>query len=72
MANYELMDGRLHVYKRDNSRYWQCDTRIGGRRYRITTREDGIERAKDIAEDWYLGLRGKLRSGDLEPRVEAD
>ena len=70
MAHHELMNGRLHVYKRENSRYWQCDTRIGGRRHRMTTHEDSIERAKDIAEDWYLELRGKLRRGDLQLRAE--
>lgn len=70
MAHHEIMNGRVHLRKRDNSRYWQCDTRIGGQRYRMTTREDGIERAKDIAEDWYLELRGKLRRGDLPPRAE--
>ncbi len=24
--NYLLMDGALHVYRRENSRYWQCST----------------------------------------------
>ncbi len=71
MATHELMNGRLHVYKRENSRFWQCDTRISGRRYRMSTHEESIERAKDIAEDWYLGLRGKLRSGELLPKPEA-
>lgn len=31
-----------------------------------TTKEDSLSKAKEIAEDWYLQLRGKLRSGELK------
>jgi hypothetical protein len=27
------------------------------------TKEESLAKAKEIAEDWYLKLRGKLRSG---------
>jgi integrase len=66
VAHHEFMDGRLHVYKRDNSRFWQCSTFLGGRNYRVSTKEESLAQAKDIAEDWYLGLRGKLRTGELK------
>ncbi len=66
MVDHVLMGGRLHVYKRDNSRYWQCSTFLGGHNHRISTKEDSLSRAMDIAEDWYLELRGKLRTGDLK------
>jgi integrase len=65
MVDHVLMGGRLHVYKRENSRYWQAATFLKGRNYRITTKEEGISRAKDIAEDWYLELKGKLKRGEL-------
>ena len=55
----------LPIYKRDNSRYWQCAARVGGLRHRSTTKEESLERAKDIAEDWYLELRGKMRRGEI-------
>ena len=29
-----------------------------------STKEDGLAKAKDFAEDWYLGLRGKVRDGE--------
>jgi integrase len=63
---HEMMDGRLHVYKRDGSRYWQCSTFLGDRNWRISTKTDSLSEAKDIAEDWYLGLRGKLKAGLLK------
>jgi integrase len=63
---HTLMGGRLHVYKRDSSRYWQCATFLGGRNWRKSTKEDSLSHAKEIAEDWYLELRGKLRAGVLK------
>lgn len=66
MASHELMGGKLHIYKRENSRHWQCSTYLAGRNWRVSTKEDSLERAKDFAEDWYLGLRGKLRAGEIK------
>ena len=65
MAHHELMGGKLHVYKRDNSRYWQCSTYLGGRNHRTSTKEEGIAQAKDFAEDWYLELKGKHKRGEI-------
>src|SRR6201746_1331047 len=63
--HHELMGGKLHVYKRENSNYWQCSTYLAGKNRRTSTKEDSLSHAKEIAEDWYLGLRGKARSGEL-------
>ncbi len=60
------MGGRLHIYKRENSRFWQCATFIGGRNQRMTTKEESLAQAKDIAEDWYLELKGKHKRGELK------
>ncbi len=66
MAHHELMGGRLHIYKRDNSRFWQCATFVGGKNYRTSTKEESLSHAKDFAEDWYLELKGKHRWGSLK------
>src|ERR1700692_4146143 len=62
---HELMDGKLHVYRRDNSGCWQCSTYLAGKNWRVSTKEDSLALAKDFAEDWYLGLKGKNRAGEL-------
>lgn len=63
MAIHKTFDGRLHIYKRSNSRYWQCSTFLNGKKHRTSTKEESLEAAKDFAEDWYLGLRGKIKMG---------
>jgi hypothetical protein len=64
--HHELMGGKLHVYKRENSRYWQCSTYLAGKERRRSTKEESLSHAKEIAEDWYLELRGKQRAGTLK------
>src|ERR1051325_5115962 len=60
------MGGRLHVYKRLGSRYWQCSTYLAGRNRRKSLKEESISHARELAEDWYLSLRGKLKAGELK------
>jgi len=63
---YTIMGGKVHIYRRPNSSSWQCATYLGGRNRRISTKEDSLSNAKVFAEDWYLGLRGKLRNGEIK------
>jgi integrase len=63
--HHELMGGKLHLYKRENSNNWQASTYLAGKNRRITTKEESLSHAKEIAEDWYLVLRGKVRAGEL-------
>src|SRR6266481_2445980 len=65
MASHELMGGKLQVYQRGNSRFWQCAASVGGKQRRASTKEESLALAKQIAEDWYLALRGKDRAGLL-------
>lgn len=66
MAHHVLMGGKLRVYKRENSEVWQCSTYLAGKNRRVSTKEESLARAKDFAEDWYLELKGKQRSGDIK------
>ena len=63
--DHTLIGGKLHVYKRENTRFWQCSTYLAGKNRRATTKEIDLERAKSAAEEWYLSLRMKHRSGEL-------
>lgn len=66
MTDHALFGGKLHVYKRDNSRFWQCSTYLGGKNRRVSTKEESLARAKEFAEDWYLELYGKHRRGEIK------
>ncbi len=66
MEKHSLIGGKVHIYKRPNSRHWQCSTYLDGKNWRVSTKEDSLSRAKDFAEDWYFELRGKSRVGELK------
>ena len=65
MPIHKLMGGDLQIFQRGRSRYWQCCASIGGKQYRHSTKEESLTHAKQLAEDWYLGMRGKSRAGLL-------
>lgn len=63
---HELFGGELRLYKRENSSLWQCSAFLKGTNHRKSTKEDSLARAREVAEDWYLELRGKSRAGLLK------
>lgn len=63
---HELLGGELRLYKRENSSLWQCSTFLKGTNHRKSTKENNLARAREVAEDWYLELRGKSRAGLLK------
>lgn len=63
---HTILGGKVHLYKRTNSTKWQCSASLNGREHRTTTKSESLSQAKDIAEDWYMELRGKARRGELQ------
>lgn len=63
---HTLFGGKLHLYKRENSKFWQCAAFLKGQNRRKSTGEESLSLAKEVAEDWYLGLRGRARDGLLK------
>ena len=63
---HTILGGEVYVYKRPKSSYWQCSSYLGGKNRRMSTKEESLAKAKEIAEDWYLQLRGKLRTGEIK------
>lgn len=54
MESHTLMDGKVHVYRRENSSFWQCAVFLGGRNHRQTTRQKRLALAMDFAREWYM------------------
>ena len=62
---HTILGGKVHVYRRERSRFWQCSTFLTGKNRRASTKEESLRLAKEFAEDWYLTLRGKNAKGEL-------
>jgi len=70
MTTHTMFDGRLQVYKRKHGNVWQMAARVGGQRFRKSTDEESLDKARDVAEDWYLRLRGKVNEDGRIPPPE--
>ena len=66
MPTVDLMGGKLQIYQRGTSRFWQARTSIDGKQRQFSTRREAQEQASKAAEDWYLTLHGKFRAGVLD------
>ncbi len=56
METHSLLDGKVHLYKRGTSRFWQCSTYLRGRNHRASTKEESLTFAKDYAQQWYMAM----------------
>jgi integrase len=65
-ARHFLLDDTVQLFQRPKSPYWYCACSVAGRQRKTSTKEESLARAKDVARDWYLGLMGKYRAGELK------
>lgn len=68
---HTFMDGKLHVYKRDNSNYWQCSTYLNGRNHRVSTKEKNLALAKEFARDWFMAVYVDHKRSNQHERVSS-
>jgi len=66
MPTIDLMGGKLQIYQRGTSRFWQARTSVGGKQLQFSTKQERMDQASKVAEDWYLTLHGKYRAGVLD------
>ncbi|UWU68175.1 hypothetical protein [Bradyrhizobium sp. NC92] len=64
--NHIILGGKVHLYRRGKRGPYHCSAIIEGKQYRAATEKDDLRQAEEVAEEWYLKLRGMVRSGDLE------
>lgn len=65
-VSHAILGGKLRVFRRERSSRWQCATYLAGKEHRVSARTDSLAEAKAFAEDWYLTLRGKIASGEVQ------
>lgn len=66
MEKHTILGGKVSIYRRENSRKWQCSTYLMGKNRRISTGEESLSLAKEIAEDWFFRLKAKEKGGTLK------
>ncbi len=67
MPTHSILGGKVNLYRReDGGENWFCSTYLNGRNHRKSTKTDSLSHAEEIAEDWFLELRGKSRAGLLD------
>jgi integrase len=70
MTNYQISeihkfrDGRLHVFKRSDCRFWMCRFYAEGRYKVASTKELTFSAAKSFAENWFDELHFRKRHGE--------
>jgi len=72
---HTLFDGKVHVYRRENSRFWQCAVYLSGHNHRVSTRQSTLVLALEFAREWYFDRaaddRVVRRGGAVLPAEEA-
>lgn len=66
---HTLMDGKVHLYRRERSRFWQCSTYMGGRNHRTSTKEESLTFAKDFAQQWYMAMYLHAQQSKQQNRI---
>jgi len=66
MEKHTILEGKVHVYKRERSRYWQCSSYLAGKNRRASTKKETLSDAKLFAGEWYFSLMGQHRGGELK------
>lgn len=63
-AVHEILGGKVQLFRRPNSERWHARASIDGTQHRHSTKQTSLASAKDVAEDWYLTLKGKIARGE--------
>ncbi len=52
----EAAGGRVSIYRRKNSRFWQCQCTINGKTHRVSSRTQDLNDAQRFATLWFIEL----------------
>ena len=67
---HEILGGKVQLFLRPRSPFWQCEASIDGHQFRKSTSEESLSQAKDVAEDWYINLKGRAKWGGGLPAAK--
>jgi len=62
MPTIDLLGGKIQIYQRDNSRFWQAGASVGGKQRQFSTKQEARETAAKAA-DQFLKEYGVITEG---------
>src|SRR5208282_2425727 len=66
-GTHKILNGNVQLFRRAEDGPWHCAASFGSStQVRKSTKETSLALAKQVAEDWYLDMKGKARAGLLE------
>jgi len=66
-GTHKILNGKVQLFRRTPEGAWHCAASFGNStQVRKSTKETSLALAKQVAEDWYLEMKGKARAGLLE------
>lgn len=71
-AKIEAVGGRVSIYRRKNSRYWQCQCTVNGTTHRVSSRTRDLDEAQRFATLWYLQLSEADGEGALAAHADPE
>ena len=67
---FTRLDGKLHIFRRQNSSFWWCGFHHHGKYLRTSTKETIKREAISFAEDWFHLKKVEIKSGKLVIKKE--
>jgi integrase len=58
-----VLDGKLHIFRRPNSRFWWCGFHSQGQYVRASTKSEELKEATEAAKRWFYKEQGKIEVG---------
>ncbi len=66
-GTHKILNGKVQLFRRAEDGPWHCSASFGKSiQKRKSTKETSLALAKEVAEDWYLEMKGMARSGQLK------
>ena len=63
MPTIDLLSGKIQIYQRDNSRFWQAGASVGGKQRQSSAKQEARETAAKAA-DQFLKEYGVITEGE--------
>jgi integrase len=60
---FTILDGKCHLFRRENSPYWWSGFHYKGKYFRASTKERNQSAAEVTARNWYLQKQGEISVG---------